>query len=265
MLNLIDEFSRECLAIRIDRKLRSTDVIDVLSDLFILRGVPDTSGPTTARSSWRRRCGTGSPPWAPDCLHRTRQSLGERLLRELQREAPRRAAQRRDLLQSGRGPDPDRELAPPLQYQAPAFIAGVSATGTGGHLVAGFATRSRFAGHASRSAQTRHALRLKPDHPMGAGQGDPPCTGTGRGCSDRALLRLRRDYRWCRDGQKYGCESDPPRTPSQGRRRLHPGRPQWARGKRLREATSADANDHLSVPEGCRSGQALDDEGPAGR
>ena len=44
MLNLIDEFSRECLALRIDRKLRSTDVIDVLSDLFILRGVPDHIG-----------------------------------------------------------------------------------------------------------------------------------------------------------------------------------------------------------------------------
>ncbi len=40
MLNLIDEFRRECLAIWIDRRLRSTDVIDLLSDLFILRGVP---------------------------------------------------------------------------------------------------------------------------------------------------------------------------------------------------------------------------------
>lgn len=40
MLNIIDEFTRECLAIRIDRKLNSTDVIDVLSDLFILRGIP---------------------------------------------------------------------------------------------------------------------------------------------------------------------------------------------------------------------------------
>jgi putative transposase len=40
MLNIIDEFTRECLAIRVDRKLRSSDVIDVLSDLFILRGVP---------------------------------------------------------------------------------------------------------------------------------------------------------------------------------------------------------------------------------
>jgi len=40
MLNIIDEFTHECLAIRIDRRLKSIDVIDVLSDLFILRGVP---------------------------------------------------------------------------------------------------------------------------------------------------------------------------------------------------------------------------------
>jgi transposase InsO family protein len=40
MLNVIDEFSRECLSIRIARRLNSTDVIDVLSDLFILRGIP---------------------------------------------------------------------------------------------------------------------------------------------------------------------------------------------------------------------------------
>ena len=41
MLNIIDEFTHECLAIRIDRRLKSIDVIDVLSDLFILRGVPE--------------------------------------------------------------------------------------------------------------------------------------------------------------------------------------------------------------------------------
>ncbi len=41
MLNIIDEFTRECIAIRVDRRLKATDVIDVLSDLFILRGVPD--------------------------------------------------------------------------------------------------------------------------------------------------------------------------------------------------------------------------------
>ena len=40
MLNIIDEFTHESLAIRINRKLKAIDVIDALSDLFILRGVP---------------------------------------------------------------------------------------------------------------------------------------------------------------------------------------------------------------------------------
>jgi len=39
-LNILDEFSRECLEIRVKRRLNSTDVIDTLTDLFILRGVP---------------------------------------------------------------------------------------------------------------------------------------------------------------------------------------------------------------------------------
>ena len=40
LLNIIDEFTKEALMIRIDRKLDSTDVIDALTDLFILRGPP---------------------------------------------------------------------------------------------------------------------------------------------------------------------------------------------------------------------------------
>jgi putative transposase len=41
MLNLIDEYSRECLAIRVARRLNSNDVIDTLSDAMILHGVPE--------------------------------------------------------------------------------------------------------------------------------------------------------------------------------------------------------------------------------
>jgi transposase InsO family protein len=59
MLNVVDEFSRECLAIRVARKLNSLDVIDVLADLFILRGIPghirSDNGPefvATAVKSW---------------------------------------------------------------------------------------------------------------------------------------------------------------------------------------------------------------------
>ena len=40
MLNVLDEFTHESLAIRVARKLKAIDVIDVLSDLFMLRGVP---------------------------------------------------------------------------------------------------------------------------------------------------------------------------------------------------------------------------------
>ena len=40
MLCVVDEFTREALAIRVARKLSSADVIDVLADLFIARGIP---------------------------------------------------------------------------------------------------------------------------------------------------------------------------------------------------------------------------------
>ncbi len=39
-LNVLDEFTREALTIRVSRKLNSIDVIDVLTDLFILWGAP---------------------------------------------------------------------------------------------------------------------------------------------------------------------------------------------------------------------------------
>ena len=40
-LNILDEYTRECLAIRVDRKLNSQNVLDVLTDLFIIRGSPE--------------------------------------------------------------------------------------------------------------------------------------------------------------------------------------------------------------------------------
>ena len=90
MLNVIDEFTRECLAIRVSRKLNSTDVIDVLSDLFILRGVPghirSDNGPGVHRQIGSRMdCRRGSA----NGLHRAGKSMGKRLLRKLQLEASR--------------------------------------------------------------------------------------------------------------------------------------------------------------------------------
>ena len=39
-MNILDEFSREFLVIKVDRKLNSMNVIDALTDLFIMRGPP---------------------------------------------------------------------------------------------------------------------------------------------------------------------------------------------------------------------------------
>ena len=41
MLTVIDEFTRECLAVHVDRKLKSDDVLHVLADLFVKRGAPE--------------------------------------------------------------------------------------------------------------------------------------------------------------------------------------------------------------------------------
>ena len=41
MLTVIDEYTRKCLAIRVGSSIKSTDVLDTLSTLFITEGVPD--------------------------------------------------------------------------------------------------------------------------------------------------------------------------------------------------------------------------------
>jgi putative transposase len=41
MLNLIDEHSRECLMIRLERRWSSAKVIEALADVMVLKGVPE--------------------------------------------------------------------------------------------------------------------------------------------------------------------------------------------------------------------------------
>jgi putative transposase len=124
-LNILDEYSRECLAIRVERKLNSGNVIDVLSDLFILRGMPvvhQIRQRPGVRCSGRQ--GLDQSRWRKDRLHRTRVTLGERILRKLQCPVPRRVAQWRNLLQPARGANPDRRMEETLQHQTTAQCLG---------------------------------------------------------------------------------------------------------------------------------------------
>ena len=40
-LSIVDEYTRECLALKVDRSITSEDVIDTLAELFAMRGVPE--------------------------------------------------------------------------------------------------------------------------------------------------------------------------------------------------------------------------------
>jgi len=40
-LSVVDEYTRECLALKVDRSITSEDVLDTLAELFAMRGVPE--------------------------------------------------------------------------------------------------------------------------------------------------------------------------------------------------------------------------------
>jgi transposase InsO family protein len=152
MLNVLDEFTHECLAIRVARKFKAIDVIDVLSDLFILRGIPahirSDNGPeflAKAVQDWIAVVGAKTAyiergsPWENGYI----ESFNARL---------------RDELLNGeifytfaRGTDRHRELATPLQHDQASRLNRIQATSTRGvcariRRVAGCATPTGSAG-----------------------------------------------------------------------------------------------------------------------
>jgi putative transposase len=67
ILTVLDEYSRECLAIEVERSLQSIDVLECLADLFVERGLPDyirsDNGSEFAAKqirTWLERLGVGT-------------------------------------------------------------------------------------------------------------------------------------------------------------------------------------------------------------
>jgi len=97
LLNIVDEYTRECLSTDVGRRLTSEDVLYRLTDLFVWRGVPehirsDNGSEFTARTvrSWLERVGVKTlyiepgSPWENGYL----ESFNGKLRDELQdREA----------------------------------------------------------------------------------------------------------------------------------------------------------------------------------
>ena len=66
-LSVVDEYTRECLALKVDRGITSENVIDTLSELFAMRGVPrhirSDNGPefiAQALRRWLKQVGVGT-------------------------------------------------------------------------------------------------------------------------------------------------------------------------------------------------------------
>ncbi|MEI7607447.1 MAG: DDE-type integrase/transposase/recombinase [Rhodospirillaceae bacterium] len=173
MLNILDEYTHECLAIRVDRRLKGVDVIDVLTDLFILCGVPanirSDNGPEFIAKdvqAWIKAVG------AKTASYRSRKSVGKRLHRELQRPPARRIAGWRDFLRVGRGQGHHQKLAAPLQHRQDPRLARLQAPGTGGFC----ALWSRAGDCATLTSSVARpgpkldgALTFNPDQSVGAG------------------------------------------------------------------------------------------------
>ena len=92
-LTVIDEYTRECLAIRTARRIRSDDVIHTLTELFVLNGVPehirsDNGAEFTARvvRQWLERVGVKTlfiepgSPWENGYNENFNGKLGDELL-----------------------------------------------------------------------------------------------------------------------------------------------------------------------------------------
>ena len=172
-------------------------MIDVLSDLFILRGVPghirSDNGPefiAKAVRDWIAAVGARTAyiepgsPWENGYCESFNSKLRDELLNG---EIFYTLKEAKVVIE---------ELAAALQHRPAALIAGLPAARPRGRAMAGFATRTSFAGHPSRSAQAGHALTLQSDHLMGAGQAelrDQARLQRRRGTGDACLAESRFD------------------------------------------------------------------------
>ncbi len=94
MLTIVDEYTRECLAINTARSLKSDDVLELLAWLMAMRGVPehirsDNGSEFTAKAvrTWLKNVGVRTlfiepgSPWENGYIESFNEKLGDELLK----------------------------------------------------------------------------------------------------------------------------------------------------------------------------------------
>lgn len=140
ILSLVDEYTRECLALKVARNITSEDVIDTLAELFAMRGVPghvrSDNGPEftdRAIAGWFDRTGVTclyiepGAPWENGYAESFHGKLRDELL------APTDFADLREARELARGWQHDYNHVRPhssLGYRPPAEFAAAGGTGS---------------------------------------------------------------------------------------------------------------------------------------
>ena len=124
-LNIVDDFTRECVAIEVDRSLPGLRVARVLDRLHAAIGLPQMHRRRQRAGVCRAhaRC-VGLHARRHAAVHSTRQADRERVRRKLQRQVSRRMSQRALVCQPGGREGGDRSVARRLQHRAAAQLAG---------------------------------------------------------------------------------------------------------------------------------------------
>ena len=90
ILNTIDEYTRECLAILAKRRITSQDIIDQLFQLIIFSGIPEHIGSDNGPEFTAKAVSRLVKPFkCEDAVHRTGKPMGERVHRVIQWKAAR--------------------------------------------------------------------------------------------------------------------------------------------------------------------------------
>jgi putative transposase len=135
ILSIVDEYTRECLALEVHRKRKAEDVLDVLADLFVIRGVPkcirSDNGPefvARAIRSWLSKAGvetlyiTPGSPWENGFVESFHSRLRDELLNVEVFETVQHA---QTLAGAWRNDYNHRRPHSSLGYQTPAAFAAV--------------------------------------------------------------------------------------------------------------------------------------------
>ena len=143
LLNIVDEHTREALAIVAARSITADATASMLEGIVARRG----TAPAYIRCDLRARAHGQRPARLVPVLrhrqqlHRARRAVGEPIRRVVQRPVARRVPGRRAVRQPARGAGAARGLADRVQHEAPAQQPGLARPGCLRRALRGSATR----------------------------------------------------------------------------------------------------------------------------